>query len=295
MKLFFSLLVTATLLVTGYTQAEQAWLKPYVMVKQAEGTIAEQAQQTRAALEAGGFEVVGEYQPYAAASVLIATNAALRKAAAGSEFGGYGSGIRVAMTQQGGKVQVSYVNPAWMAASYHFKGDLAEVSQQLSAALGAGQFFGAEDPGWKADQLDEFHFTVFMPYFDDHVELAEHDSYDTAVKVVEAGLAAGKGGTSKVFRIDVPGKKETLFGVALNEKSGVAGDAHIMGLIDNTELKQTAHLPYGILVSGGNIYAQHAKFRIANNFPDLDMSTFFKISDAPDAIEEALKMVATGK
>jgi len=201
----------------------------------------------------------------------------------------------VAVTQVGEKVQVSYVNPAWMSASFRMNADLTAIDKQLSAALGGGSPYGAEDPGWKADQLDEFHFTVFMPYFDDPFELAEHASYDAAIKAVEAGLAAGKGGAAKVFRVDIPGKKQSIFGVSLTKASGSAGDEHIMKLIDGRDLKQTAHLPYGILVSDGNVYALHAKFRIANSFPDLDMSTFFKINDAPDAIEASLKKASGGE
>jgi len=275
--------------------AEQPWLKPYNMTSNATGTMADQVKSTSTALQNAGFEVVGTYQPYAEATVISVTNAALRKAAAKTEFGGYGAVIRVAVTQVGDNVQVSYVNPAWMSASFKMDSDLTAIDQQLSKALGAAKAYGAEDPGWKADQLDEFHFTVFMPYFDDPFELAEHASYDAAIKAVEAGLAAGKGGTAKVFRVDIPGKKQSLFGVSLQKASGSAGDEHIMRLIDGGDLKQTAHLPYGILVSEGNVYALHAKFRIANSFPDLDMGTFFKINDAPDAIEAALKQASGGE
>jgi len=291
-SLLAGMLLPVLLLVSSIATAEQPWLKPYNMASETTGSVAQIAKSTESALKSGGFEVVGTYQPYAAAIVIAVTNDALKKAAAKTEFGGYGAVIRVAVTQAGDKVQVSYVNPAWMSASFRMKSDLTAVDKQLSSALGGAKAYGAENPGWKADQLDEFHFTVFMPYFDDPFELAEHDSYDAAIKAVEAGLAAGKGGTAKVFRVDIPGKKQTLFGVSLSKASGVAGDEHIMKLIDGRDMKQTAHLPYSILVSDGNVYALHAKFSIANAFPDLDMSTFFKINDAPDAIEAILKKVA---
>lgn len=291
-RLFSYLLLPVLLLVSSIATAEQPWLKPYNMASQTTASMAQVVPATEAALTSGGFEVVGTYQPYADATIISVTNDALKKAAAKTEFGGYGAVIRVAVTQVGDKVQVSYVNPAWMSASFKMESDLTPVNKQLAAALGGATPYGAEDPGWKADQLDEFHFTVFMPYFDDPFELAEHDSYEAAIKAVEEGLAAGKGGTAKVFRVDIPGKKQTLFGVSLTKDAGVAGDEHIMKLIDGNEMKQTAHLPYSILVSDGNVYALHAKFSIANAFPDLDMSTFFKINDAPDAIEATLKKVA---
>ena len=298
MKLFRSLLsvvLLTGLLFSSVVAAEQPWLKPYNMTSNAKGTMAEQVKSTHAALQAAGFDIAGTYQPYAGATVISVTNAALKTAAAKTDFGGYGAVIRVAVTQAGDKVQVSYVNPAWMSASFKMDADLTAIDKQLAAALGGAKAYGAESPGWKADQLDEFHFTVFMPYFDDPFELAEHDSYDAAIKAVEAGLGAGKGGTAKVFRVDIPGKKQTLFGVSLTKVAGVAGDEHIMKLIDGRDMKQTAHLPYSILVSEGNVYALHAKFSIANAFPDLDMSTFFKINDAPDAIEASLKQAAGGE
>ena len=66
---------------------------------------------------------------------------------------------------------------------------------------------------------------------------------------VAAGLAAGRGGTRQVYRIDVPGTQDTVFGVALSE--GCGGDAHVMKEIDFKPLRSTGHLPYEVLVSGG--------------------------------------------
>lgn len=282
------------LLLGAVAHAEEAWLKPYVMVSSAPGKVKSKAAEVSKALSAGGFEVVGSYKPYDNSIVMGATNDALKAAAAKSKFGGYGSVVRVSVTKVGDNVQVSYFNPSWMAAAYRMQGDLADIKAAMDRALGSSTLnFGAENPGYRPSQLRDYHFMVFMPYFDDHNELANYASQEEAVKVVEAGLAAGKGGTNKVYRVDIPGKKETMFGVSMIGKP--SGDAHIMGIIDFNNNKQTAHLPYEILVSDGKVYALHAKFRIAVNFPDLTMNTFMKINDAPDAIEEALRAAAGGK
>ncbi|MDT8403858.1 hypothetical protein [Sulfuriflexus sp.] len=285
---FLSLMTLA-----GIVQAEDKWLYPYVLASETEGDVNTAAEQTKAALQANGFEVVGSYAPYADTVVIGATNEALKTAAAKTEFGGYGAVVRVAVTKVNGKVQVSFFNPDWMAAAYRMKTDLAPVRGDMEKALGMKQFFGSQDPGWKAGQLEDYHFMVFMPYFDDHHELAEHDSYTAAIKAVEANLAAGKGETTKVYRVDIPGKEQTVYGVAIG--GAPAGDEHIMKLIDKAAIKQTAHLPYELLVSGNKVYALHAKFRIAVNFPDLDMGTFMHINDAPAAIETALGQVAAGE
>jgi hypothetical protein len=285
---FLSLITLA-----GIVQAEEKWLYPYVLASETEGDVNATAEQTKAVLKANGFEVVGSYAPYADTVVIGATNDSLKAAAAKTEFGGYGAVVRIAVTKVNGKIQVSFFNPDWMAAAYRMKADLTAVREGLEKALGMKQLFGSQDPGWKATQLEDYHFMVFMPYFDDHHELAEHDSYEAAIKTVEANLAAGKGNTAKVYRVDIPGKQQTVFGVAIG--GAPAGDEHIMTLIDKAAIKQTAHLPYELLVSGGNVYALHAKFRIAVNFPDLDMGTFMHINDAPDAIETALRQAAGGE
>ena len=295
-RMRWSFMVAALLsLITlaGIVQAEDKWLYPYVLVSETEGDVNNATEQTKAALVANGFEIVGSYAPYADTMVIGATNEALKTAAARTEFGGYGAVVRVAVSKVDGKIQVSFFNPEWMAAAYRMKADLAPVRKDLEKALGMKQFFGSQEPGWKAEQLEDYHFMVFMPYFDDHHELAEHDSYAAAIKAVEANLAAGKGETAKVYRVDIPGKEQTVYGVAIG--GAPAGDEHIMKLIDKAAIKQTAHLPYELLVSGNRVYALHAKFRIAVNFPDLDMGTFMHINDAPSAIETALGQVAGGE
>ncbi|WP_197722079.1 hypothetical protein [Sulfuriflexus mobilis] len=294
-RMRWSFIVTAFLsLITlaGVAQAEDKWLYPYILASETEGNVNATAERAKAALKAAGFELVGSYSPYADTVVIAATNAALKAAAASTEFGGYGAVVRVAVTKVGGKTQVSFFNPDWMAEAYRMQADLSGVRQGLEKALGMQRAFGSEAPGWKANQLNNYHFMVFMPYFDDHNKLAEHDSYEAALRAVEMNLAAGKGNTAKVYRVDIPGKQQTVFGVAIG--GAPAGDEHIMKIIDKAPVKQTAHLPYELLVSGGNVYALHAKFRIAVNFPDLDMGTFMHINDAPDAIEESLQQAAGG-
>jgi len=71
-----------------------------------------------------------------------------------------------------------------------------------------------------------------------------------------------------------------------------------MGEIDFKTVRSTAHLPYEILVRGGDVEALHARFRIAINFPDLSMMgphSFMSIMPSPDAIREALTHAAGGE
>ncbi len=291
-------LVTVTLLMLLNWPAQAATaLKPFVLAaKHEQGNMAEVTRAVKGQLERANFTLAGEYSPYRSAHVIVVTNERLKQAAAKSEFGGYGAGQRVAITQVGTEIQVSYTNPVYMAHAYRMNDDLADIAEQLAQALGRIKDFGA-DKGLSAAKLRKYRYMFGMEYFDEPSELAEYDSYRQAVEAVEAGLAAGKGGASKVYRIDIPGKQETVFGVGLNNQVECSGDEFIMSEIDFKPLRSTAHLPYEILVSGNQVYALYARFRIAINFPDLKMmgsNSFMNIMCAPGAIEDALEAVAEG-
>jgi len=269
--------------------AAGAPLFPYVLGHTATGDLSAITAEAQAALVEAGFEVVGGYSPYDGAQVVVVTHPVLLSTAARSEMGGFAAALRVGVTENGGQVEVSYTNPAWVANVCRLDGDLEPVATALEAALGRERDFGSKK-GKEAKQLRNYHYMAFMPFFDEPVELASHPTHDEAVAAVEAGLAAGKAGASKVYRVDVPGTDEVLFGVALT--TGKGADETVMATTDTGELKHTPHLPYELLISGSKVYALHGKFRIAQSFPDLGMGTFMKISGAPAAIHEALAAVA---
>jgi hypothetical protein len=270
-------------------------LMPFVLAGTSNGDVASVSSEVKSKLTGAGFEVVGEYSPYADADIIVVTNDALKNHAAKSEFGAYGAMVRVAVTKNGDSTEVAYTNPVYMAAAYRMASDLSDIRAQVEGALGAEKDFGSEK-NLTADDLRKFHYTVMMEYFDDPSTLAEYDSQAEAVKAVEAALAAGKGATSKVYRIDIPGKDETVFGVALKGKDAddCSGDEFVMSRIDKSTPRHTAHLPYEIVVSDGTAYALFARFRIAINWPHLPMvasatgATFMNIMCSPGAIEEAL-------
>ena len=286
-------IVVVLMLPAQYVSAE-AVLKPHVLASQQTGDYASVVSKTRSALQAAGFEVVGEYSPYKGVTLVVVTNDELKKNATTSKWGGFGAMQRVSISQVKGQIQVAYTNPVYMANVYRMKGDLSVVRKQLQQALGMEKDFGAE--GLTAEHLREYHYKIFMPYFDDPYELKSFSSYEKAIAAVEAGLKSGWGGTSKVYRIDIPGKKESVIGVALSREC--SGDEFIMNKIDFADTKSSTHLPYEVLVSGKNVIALHAKFRIALSFPDLSMvgdNSFFSIMCAPGEIEEALGSIVNGE
>jgi len=282
------------LLMAGATGAQaDGMLKPYVLASKSAGSVAEKSAQVKTQLQAGGFTVVGEFSPYAGADILIVTNDELKKNAAGSDNGGYGAVERVAVTQAGADVQVSYNNPVYMANMYRMSSDLSNVAAQLTRVLGNTEEFGSAK-GMSASAARKYHYMMGMEYFTDPVELAEYASHDEAVRAVDSKLSNNKNGVSKIYRVDIPGKQETVFGVAMKGAGDnkYMDDKFIMDSIDTQPLKATAHLPAEVLVSGNKVYTLHGHFRIALDFPDLSMMgshSFMSIKNSPDAILKALK------
>lgn len=278
--------------------AQDAVQKPFVLASRGPGDPVQTLDATKAALTKAGFTVAGSYSPYPGATVIGVTNDELRSTAAKSEHGGFGAAVRVAVTKVKDDVQVSYTNPSYMANAYRMAGELKDTAARLQAALGRIEEFGAA--GLTPAKLRKYHYTFGMEYFDEPNTLASYASHEEALKAVEAGLAAGKHGVTKVYRVDVAGKKETLFGVAMKGEgdSKYMDDRYIMSEIDFKDIKSTAHLPYDILVSDTKVFAQYARFRIAISFPDLSMmgaNSFMNIMKAPEAMRRSLALTVGGK
>lgn len=272
-------------LATGtVSAARDEVLRPYVLASESPGVVADVAAQTRAALTQSGFEIVGEHPVSDAARVLVISSAALRAAAAKTPDGGFGAVLRVSVTQTGGAIQVAYTNPAWLANVFRLAGEPEGVAAALEKALGRREEFGSK-AGFTAKSLRSYHYMMLMPYFNDQVVLGTFASRADAVAKLEAGLAASKD-AKLIYRVDVPGTEQSLFGVAI--LSGEGADDTVLKITDTGARRHTAHLPYEVLVAGGRVSMLHGKFRIAQSFPDLTMGTFMKISGAPDGIAKVL-------
>lgn len=285
----------------------QEALKPFVLASTAEtGQLAEISARVKLDLAEAGFDVIGEYSPYAGANLLIVTSDALRELATRSERGGYGAVLRVAVTRVDDKIEVSYTNPYYWANVYRMRADVEAIASRLQTALGNMRQYGSGELSLGAADLRKYHYTFMMEYFDDPSILNYFGSHEQAVAAVRANLARKIAATRQVYELelgtDAKGKAMTLFGVALE---GVAdddcsSDAYIMGRIDKDTPRHTAHLPYEILVYGDHAEALYARFRIAVSWPHLPMvasdtgATFFSIMCAPGAIESTLMKVAGG-
>jgi hypothetical protein len=293
LSVFISMLVISNLYAANN-------LKPFILASVEAGDVASISEATKSKLTAAGFTIAGSYSPYPDTTIIGVTNEALKNAAAETKYGIFAAAQRVTVTKgKNGKIQVAFTNPVYMSHVYQLKSDLASVKQQLVKALGQKQAYGSAN-GLTTEDLRDYQYKWLMPYFDDRLELAEYSSYDAAVKAVSESLAKNTAGVSTVYRVDLPQKKSSLFGVYISEKSEdeCAGDKYIMDSIDFREIKSTGHLPYDIVVTGKKVYALRAEFRIAISFPDLSMmgsNSFASIMCAPSAIEQTLTLAAGGK
>ena len=300
MKLVKFLMVGASLFYAVSGIAADAKLKTFILAEQKAGDVASVAAATKAKLTKAGFDVVGEYSPYSTATVLIVTNNALKANAADSDFGAFGAAQRVTVTKADNKVQVAFTNPTYMSHVYRMKSDLSSVTAKLKSVLGDNGEYGP-DEGVTANDLRSYQYKWLMPYFNDRLELADYGNQQIAIAKVEAAMAKNnKAGVKKVYRVDIPGKDETIIGVSMAGPDNLdcSGDKYIMNKIDFKKLKSTGHLPYEVVISKGSVYALPAEFRIAISFPDLSMmgsNSFASIMCAPSAIHEALTVGSGGE
>jgi hypothetical protein len=270
--------------------------QPFILASVNDSELAEQTEATISALQKGGFTLAGQYSPLDNAIVLVVTSPNLKSIAALSDKGGYGAGQRVSITEREGKTEVAYINPLYIQHAYRLEGDMQSVLDQLSAVLGNVETFGA-DKEMTAKKLGKYHYKPMMPYFDDPMELGTFDSHEAAITAVESGLAKEGDPLTLVYRIDIPGKNQTVFGVGMKATTDAdeevdIDESHQLSIVDFEGYSKVAYFPYEILVDEAAVEALPMKFRMAVHFPDLPMMGkhgFTKLMSSPGATEDALE------
>ena len=282
-------------------------LKPFVLAASiTDKSLSEVSTEVETKLQNAGFDLIGQYSPYADTVILVFSSLELRELATRSERGGYGATLRVSLTRNNDKIELAYTNPLYWASAYRMQADAASIATQLKSVLEFEQNFGSGDLSLTASDLRKYHYTFMMEYFDDPSMLNYFDSHEQAVATVRDNLAKRVSASSQVFELrlspDINEKPMTLFGVGLSgvDQDDCSSDAYIMGRIDRDSPRHSAHLPYEILVYGNQVEALYGRFRIALSWPHLPMiasdtgATFFSIMCAPGAIEDALIAIAGG-
>lgn len=273
--------------------------KPFVMAKTPAGDFNTVVVSTRNTLKKAGFKIVGDYSPYADAHVFSITNNTILNIVKNEKSGAFGAIQRVSVSNVKGKAQVAFTNPEYMAYAYRFKNNFKAIRSALISVLGFEKDFGAI--GLSEKKLRDYNYAWGMEDFEDLEEIAEHNSYKAAIAAIEKGFKENKVGAYKAYRVDIPGKNITVYGVGLKSpkmRNKFQDDGYVMDVIDFTHEKHTAHLPFEMVVNGKSVEAFNGRFRIAINFPDLSMAgenSFMNIMGAPGGIIKALKAVAGGE
>jgi hypothetical protein len=299
MNMKYSLILLLTLLMAGPVAAETLY-QPFVLASVNEAALDEQTEATTTALTQAGFTVVGQYSPVENTNVIVVTSPNLSAVAALSDKGGYGAGQRVSVSLREDKTEVAFINPLYIQHAYRLEGDLQSVYDQLSLALGNMEAYGAKKK-MTAKKLAKYHYMMAMQRFDDPSELGSFDSHGAALAAVENGLAAEGDALTLVYRIDIPGKEQTVFGVGMKATRDDEKDidaAFQMTIVDFDGYAKAAYFPYEVLVNGGEVEALHMRFRMAVHFPDLSMMGahgFTKLISAPGATEDALENLVSSE
>jgi len=276
------------------TAAADTAYQPFVLASINDAGLEQQTEATVDALIGAGFTIAGQYSPLDDAKVIIVTSPELQDIAAKSDKGGYGAGERISITEREGKTEVAFVNPLYIQYAYRLEGDMQGIYEQMSETLGNVETFGAKKQ-MTAKKLGKYHYKPLMPYFDDPYELGSFDSHEAAIAAVESGLAAEGDALTLVYRIDIPGKDQTVFGVGMKATSDDEDDIdeeHQLAIVDFESYSKVAYYPYEILVDGTDVEALHMKFRMAVHFPDLSMMGkhgFTSLMSSPGATEDAFE------
>jgi hypothetical protein len=301
-KMTFIQKIIGTLLLVplSLVAADQAF-KPFVLAQVTDVSLENQTESTVRTLEAAGFELVGQHSVRAGANVLVVTSPELLAIAAASDKGGYGAAQRISVVATESGTEVTFVNPVYIQHAYRLEADMQPVLDQLVAALGQDKQFGAKKK-MTANKLAKYHYMMGMQRFDDPSELGAFDSYETALAAVENGLSAADELTL-IYRIDIPGKDQSLFGVGMKASGGEKDDldideAHQLEVVDYEGPAKVAYFPYEILVNDDQVEALHMRFRMAVHFPDLSMMGkhgFTKLMSSPGATEDMLQAAVSSQ
>lgn len=277
--------------------SSMSWaITPYILgekFKPAE--TAKMADEVETRLKSAGFQVLGRYLPHQLPDygvVVVSDEGILNEVRALGGSNIVGAGIRVGVKSDG---TVTYMNPDYWYRAY-FRGQFPKAEKTVSAlkeklakTLGAGLGFGGDE---KAEDLPKYRYLVGMERFDSEKNLlAQHVSFDEAVKAVQDNLAKGAARTSKVYEVVMPEKKMAVFGVAMNDET--LGDGRWIAKIGGQD--SIAALPYELYVVNNSVYALFGRYRLAVSFPNLSMGHFMRIHSTPNEIVDMLGTVAGAK
>lgn len=284
-------LLFITMISTSLTAQE---ISPYMLVGDAPYSLEETEQKVSDALQAAGFEILGQYhvENNQTLKVMVFSRKDLQQITLKvKDRGALAAALKVGLKADGPSTTISYLNPeylfqAYLRSSYdNHRAGLEKVSTDVETVLSV---FGKENKGFggamTAEELREYHYKMMMPYFTDPVELREFSSFEAAVKTIENNLKSQKGKTQLVYSLKFADKKVAVYGIGLMDEEN--GEKSFLPIIGEDHL---AAMPYEIIVQNNTATMLHGRYRLALHWPELTMGTFMKIRSAPGDIKDAFE------
>lgn len=293
MSIMKNLIIIALFFSFGFAMSQE--IPPYYNGGNMKGGIEAVAQKVTEALQSKGFEVIGDYHPEGSKylEVIVFTRKDLQAVCLNvKERGLLAAALKVGLKRiADGKTLVTLLNPEYLFYGYLRDGvkknraALMSINKDAKDAIKSlnGKLIGFGGNIDK-DELKEYHYMAFMPYFTDPVTVGEFDSFEEGYQKIKNNLAANKGNTVKVYEIYKPGSKKVVFGVGLLDKED--GEAFFLPIIGE---KNLAAMPYEIILEDKKATILAGKFRFALFWPELSMSEFMKIVSTPGDVEDFME------
>ncbi len=288
------LLAIALLITFGFITASA--ISPYLKVASLSGSIAEATEKVSELLSTQGYEILGQYQPGANPDlyVLVFTHSKLKTLSKISvDRGMLAAAMKVGFQKSDEGITVSLLNPEYLFYGYFrelmqetsFNSFAMEVSTEV---INSFKSLGTEMEPFGGDlsekDLIKYKYMVGMPHFDEPVELAEFESFEQGLALLQKNLSNVSDHTVKIYEIVDKGGQVAVFGVGLPDTE--KGEAHFLPIIGESHV---AAMPWEIILQGNQATMLHGRFRFALHWPELKMKTFTKIMSSPGDVEDAMK------
>ena len=271
-------------------------ISPFLKVASLSGSIPEASEKVSELLSSQGYEILGQYQPGGNPDlyVLVFTNSKLKTLSKKSEDRGMlAAAMKVGFQKSDEGITVSLLNPEYLFYGYFrelmqetsFNSFAMEVSSEVINSL---KSLGTEMEPFGGDlsekDLIKYKYMVGMPHFDEPVELAEFESFEQGLSILQENLSNASSITVKIYELVDNGAQIAVFGVGLPDAE--KGEAHFLPIIGESHV---AAMPWEIILQGNQATMLHGRFRFAFHWPELKMKTFTKIMSSPGDVEDAMK------
>ena len=270
-------------------------IEPYLKVASLSGSIPEAAEKVTELLTTEGYEVLGQYQPGLNPDlyVVVFTSSKLKTLCKKSEDRGMlAAAMKVGFQKVEDQITISILNPEYLFYAYFrelmeedsFNSFAMEVSSEIKNSF---KVLGTTMEPFGGDlshkDLIKYKYMVGMPHFDEPVELAEFESFEQGLSILQANLSTASGSTVKIYEIVDKGSQVAIFGVGLPDAE--EGEANFLPIIGESH---AAAMPYEIILQGNLATMLHGRYRFALHWPELKMGTFTKIMSSPGDVEDAM-------